>query len=93
LAEVCFDIQKHLKEEIMQLQPKDVACTCGHITSLANRKLLCIKCGKYVFYDEQEKKAHRRQTLYFTFVIVMALGFVTYFFVEMVLGPLKLLME
>jgi len=77
----------------MQLQPKDVACACGHITSLASRKLMCIKCGKYIFYDEHERKAHRRQTLYFTAVIVMALSFVTYFFVEMVLGPLKLLME
>jgi hypothetical protein len=77
----------------MQLQPKDVACTCGHTTQLTTRKLLCIKCGKYVFYNEEEKKAHRRQTFYFTAVVVMALGFITYFFVEMVLGPLKLLME
>ena len=77
----------------MQLLPKDVVCSCGHSTNLTTRKLLCIKCGKYVFYNEQERKAHRRQTLYFTVVIVMALGFVTYFFVEMVLGPLKLLME
>jgi hypothetical protein len=79
--------------QIMQFQPKDVICSCGHITNLTTRKLLCIKCGKYVFYNEQERKTHRRQTIYFTVVIVMALGFVTYFFVEMVLGPLKLLME
>jgi hypothetical protein len=77
----------------MQLQPKDVACACGHISTLATRKLLCIKCGKYVFYDEDEKKAHRRQTLYLLLVIVLGLGFITYFFVEMVLGPLALLME
>jgi len=93
LAEDCFVIQEHLKEGIMQLQTKDVACSCGHITSLTTRKLLCIKCGKYVFYNEAERKAHRRQSLYFTVVVVMALGFITYFFVEMVLGPLKLLME
>jgi hypothetical protein len=86
-------VQEHPEEGIMQLQPKDVTCSCGHITSLASRKLMCIKCGKYIFYDEHERKAHRRQTLYFTAVIVMALSFVTYFFVEMVLGPLKLLME
>lgn len=86
-------MQEHLEEGIMQLQPKDVACSCGHITNLTTIKLLCIKCGKHVFYNEQERKAHRRQTLYFTAVIVMALSFVTYFFVEMVLGPLKLLME
>ncbi len=77
----------------MQLDPKDVTCSCGHVTSLANRKLMCIKCGKYIFYNEEEKKAHRRLTTFVTLVIVLALGFVAYFFVEMVLGPLRLLME
>jgi hypothetical protein len=77
----------------MRLDPKDVTCSCGHVTRLANRKLLCIKCGKYIFYNDEEKKTHRRQTLYVTMILVLALGFVAYFFVEMVLGPLKLLME
>ncbi|MBI5579112.1 MAG: hypothetical protein HY895_08155 [Deltaproteobacteria bacterium] len=77
----------------MQLKPKDVACACGHITSLTTRKLLCIKCGKYVFYDESEKKLHRRQSLYVAAIIVLALSFAAYFFVEMVLGPLLLLIE
>jgi hypothetical protein len=72
----------------MQLTPKDVACTCGHITNLTTKKLLCIKCGKYVFYDEHEKRSHRRQTLYAASVIVLALGVVVYFFVELVLNPL-----
>jgi hypothetical protein len=77
----------------MKVQPKDVTCACGHVTTLSTQKLLCIKCGKYVFYNEDEKKAHRRQALYATTILVLALGLVTYFFVEMVLGPLKLLME
>lgn len=77
----------------MVMKSKDVACSCGHVTSLANRKLRCVKCGKYVFYDEHEKQAHRRQTLYIMSVLVLALGFITYFFVEMVLKPVKLLME
>ncbi|HSO62960.1 MAG TPA: hypothetical protein VLR50_18140 [Desulfobacterales bacterium] len=77
----------------MQLTPKDVPCPCGHVTTLKTRKLMCIKCGKYVFYDEHERKAHRRLTLFVTMVMALALGLVTYFFVEMVLGPLKLLME
>ena len=77
----------------MQFTPKDVPCPCGHVTTLTTRKLMCIKCGKYVFYNEQERKAHRRLTLFVTMVMALALGLVTYFFVEMVLGPLKLLME
>jgi len=54
---------------------------------------MCIKCGKYVFYNEQERKAHRRLALFVTTVLALALGFVAYFFVEMILEPLKLLME
>jgi len=77
----------------MQLTPKDVPCPCGHVTTLTTRKLMCIKCGKYVFYDEHERKAHRRLTLFVIMVVALSLGLVTYFFVEMVLGPLKLLME
>jgi hypothetical protein len=72
----------------MPLQPRDIACSCGHVTRLASNKLLCIKCGKYVFYDEAAKRAHRRQTLYATTILVLALGFVAYFFVEIVLVPL-----
>lgn len=86
-------LRKHPEEQIMQLDPRDVPCPCGHVTTLTTRKLMCIKCGKYVFYNEQEKKAHRRLTLYVTTVLVLALGFVAYFFVEMILGPLSLLME
>jgi hypothetical protein len=92
-AEAHDAVQKHPEEWSMQFKPKDVACACGHITNLTTRRLLCIKCGKYVFYDENEKKVHRRQSLYVAAIIVMALSFVAYFFVEMVLGPLLLLME
>jgi hypothetical protein len=77
----------------MLMKPKDVACACGHVTSLATGRLRCIKCGKHVFYDERERKAHRQQTVYVISVLVLALGFVAYFFVEMGLGPLKLLLE
>ena len=92
-AEDHVALRKHSEEWIMQLKPKDVACACGHITNLTTRKLRCIKCGKDVFYDENEKKVHRRQSLYVAAIIVMALSFVAYFFIEMVLGPLLLLIE
>jgi uncharacterized paraquat-inducible protein A len=92
-AEDPVALRKHSEEGIMQPKPKDVACACGHITNLTTRKLRCIKCGKDVFYDENEKKLHRRQSLYVAAIIVMALSFVAYFFIEMVLGPLLLLIE
>lgn len=75
----------------MQLKPKDIACPCGHISTLTNKRLLCIQCGKYVFYDENEKRRYRRQSWYTTSLIVLALGLIVYFFVELVLNPLKAL--
>ena len=72
----------------MQLKPKDLPCSCGHVSTLTSKKLLCIKCGKYVFYDENEKRSHRRNAIYFTSLIVLSLGLIAYFFVEMVLNPL-----
>jgi hypothetical protein len=88
-----LSLRKHPEEWTVQLEPKDVTCACGYVTTLTNKKLMCIKCGKYVFYNEDEKRLHRRQTLYVTLIIALALGFVVYFFVELVLGPLLLLIE
>jgi hypothetical protein len=73
----------------MQLKPKDITCPCGHINTLTSKRLLCIKCGKYVFYDENEKRRYRYQSWYVTSLIVLALGLIVYFFVELVLNPLK----
>jgi hypothetical protein len=81
------------EEPLMVLMARDVVCRCGYVSTLTTRKLLCIKCGKYLFYNEVERKAHLRQTLYFIAVIFMAMGTMVYFFVEMILTPLKLLME
>ena len=73
---------------MMSLAPKDVQCACGHITTLQTRKLLCIKCGKYVFYDSSEKRRHRLNTLYVITMLALAAGFVTYLFIEMIAEPL-----
>jgi len=72
----------------MQFKSKDVPCPCGHVTTLTSKRLLCIKCGKYVFYDENEKRSYRRNALYVTSLIVLSLGLIVYLFVEMVLNPL-----
>lgn len=75
----------------MALAPKEVPCSCGQVSVMTTRKLLCIRCGKYVFYDDRERRAHRLQSWYFTALIVLAMGLMTYFFVEMVLKPMRLL--
>jgi hypothetical protein len=72
----------------MRLPPKEVVCKCGHASVLETKKLLCVKCGKYVFYDAQEKKRHRARSTYGVVMLALALGFVTYLFIEMIVSPL-----
>ncbi len=73
----------------MPLSPKDIQCRCGHTSTLQSRKLLCIKCGKYVFYDSSERRRHRFNTIYVIAMLALAAGFVTYLFVEMIAEPLS----
>jgi hypothetical protein len=72
----------------MRLPPKDVVCKCGHVSSLETHKLLCIKCGKYVFYNSQEKHRHHAKTIYAVVMLALGLGFITYLFIEMIVTPL-----
>ena len=72
----------------MRLPHKEVVCPCGHVSALETEKLLCIKCGKYVFYNLQEKRKHRTKTIYAVVMLALGLGFVTYLFLEMIVTPL-----
>lgn len=72
----------------MPLQPKEVACLCGHTMTLEVKKLRCIKCGKYLFYDAQEARRHRFNIFYVVALFALAAGFITYLFVEMIVKPL-----
>ena len=70
------------------LPPKDVVCNCGHAFTIERNKIMCIKCGKYVFYNEEERKKHKTMSLYTVLAIASALGLMTYFFIEMIAIPL-----
>ena len=72
----------------MPKPPKDITCKCGHTTTLETSKLLCIKCGKYVFYNDQEKRRYRMATFYTLALFLLAFGFLTFLFVEMIVTPL-----
>jgi len=71
----------------MQLTSKQVQCSCGHTSELTTNKLLCIKCGKYVFYTQDEKRSHQRHHVYVVIAFVSGLALFAYFAVEMVLIP------
>jgi hypothetical protein len=70
------------------LPPKDVVCSCGHTFTIERKKILCIKCGKYVFYNAEEQKKHKMNTAYMVIAVASALGLITYFFIELIAIPL-----
>ena len=72
----------------MPLPPKNVDCKCGHTMTLNIRKLRCIKCGKYLFYNEDEQRKHNHANFYAVAMLALAIGFLTYLFVEMIVRPL-----
>jgi len=72
----------------MHHPPKEVVCKCGHVSTLETNKLMCIKCGKYIFYDSQEKRRHHAKTIYAIVMLALGLGFITYLFIEMIVTPL-----
>ena len=72
----------------MPLPPKEVQCACGHVSSLKIKKLRCIKCGKFIFYDELEKRRHRNAQIYAVAMLAGAIGILTYLFIEMIVTPL-----
>ena len=72
----------------MPLPAKTIECRCGHTMTLKNRKLRCVKCGGYLFYNEDEKRRHRTNAFSMIAMFVLAAGFLTFLFVEMIVVPL-----
>jgi hypothetical protein len=72
----------------MPLLSKEIQCPCGHVMTLQSKKLRCIKCGKFLFYDEKEKRRHTTNQLYIVAMLVSAIGIITYLFIEMIVRPL-----
>lgn len=72
----------------MPLPSKEIQCQCGHFMTLQSKKLRCIKCGKFLFYDENEKRRHTTNQIYFVAMLASAIGIITYLFVEMIVRPL-----
>jgi len=70
------------------LPSKDVVCDCGHAFTIETKKIMCIKCGKYVFYNAEERRKHKTNTVYIVLAIASALGLITYFFIELIATPL-----
>lgn len=69
------------------LPPKEIVCECGNAITSQQRSNWCQKCGKQVFYEARDKLKSRINRIYITVLMVMVIGLVSYFFIEMILTP------
>jgi uncharacterized paraquat-inducible protein A len=72
----------------MPLPSKQIHCQCGHVTTLQSKKLRCIKCGKFLFYDQKEKRRHITNHIYAVAMLALGIGIIAFLFIEMIIEPL-----
>jgi hypothetical protein len=70
------------------LIPKTVQCKCGHAFETTRLKSWCIKCCRPVFYHAKDQRRHRWSNYYLISMMVTAIVFVSYLFLEMIAKPL-----
>jgi len=68
--------------------PKEITCECGNKFISQQRSNWCRACGKQIFYDLKDQKKSRSNQIYYISIIVLVIGLLTYFFIEMILTPL-----
>ena len=68
--------------------PKEVVCPCGNTLTLDRHRTWCEKCGKAVYYEVQDQRRHKFNSLYITGLILLVFGFLTYVFIELIVRPL-----
>lgn len=69
----------------MPLPSKTVTCSCGQDIELKRNKDWCDRCGRPVFYDSKDKNGHRLNTYFITLMLLLGIGVITYFFIELVM--------
>ncbi len=70
------------------LPSKELTCECGNRFMSQQRSNWCRSCGKQLFYDLKDQKRGRSNQIYFISIIVVVIGLLSYFFIEMILTPL-----
>ncbi len=73
--------------------PKEITCECGNRFVSQQRSNWCRACGKQIFYDLKDKKRSRSNQIYIMSIVVIVIGLLAYFFIEMILTPLLSLLQ
>ena len=65
-----------------------VTCDCGHTFTTDRKTDWCDKCGKRVFKDPKDKRRHKYNQIYYFAIIVLAVTFIGWVFLEMLMPSL-----
>jgi hypothetical protein len=68
--------------------PKEITCECGNRFVSRQRSNWCRLCGKQLFYDLKGEKKNRSNQIYLTSIVIIVIGLLAYFFIEIILTPL-----
>lgn len=72
----------------MSLEPKEIKCECGNSLIIERESDWCLKCGKKVFYNAKARRADKLNSYYMYSLIILVGFFITYAFIELVVGPI-----
>jgi hypothetical protein len=70
------------------LPPKEITCDCGNKFVSQQRSNWCRSCGKQIYYDLKDKNKGRFNQIYIMTIVIVMIGLLAYFFIEMILTPL-----
>jgi len=71
----------------MSLEPKQITCRCGHSFTIDRHRSWCEKCCDAVYYHEKDRNKYRNNNIYVIGLILAAVTFLTYVFIELIASP------
>jgi hypothetical protein len=75
------------------LPPKEITCECGNKFISQQRSNWCRSCGKQIFYSVGDARKNRFNNIYLTAILVIIIGMLAYFFIEMIITPIVTLQK
>ncbi len=71
----------------MEVQLREISCTCGHAYETNLSVNWCPKCGQKIFESDKERRNHKINGYYMYTVIGLAMTALAYFFLKLVIFP------
>ncbi len=71
----------------MEVQTREISCTCGHTYETDRSVNWCPKCGQKIFDSERDRQFHKMNKVYIYAVMGMVIATLAYFVFRLILKP------